>query len=238
MAWELFRRDGAGAIEMIGVDGDLLDVAPIDTLPLAVEITIDAPSTLPEFIGPAEVALEAITDELGGCLAGTSRTATQLWTLVHLPNDEHASRFMQIPLPARASVSVAPANDPDWTIFDRVRPIGIEQQSMSDLGVMAALHRAGDTGGSRRIEHRITDLDDERSRACATAIGSVGFEVAPHRDGGLAVVHDADPSDLTSDSWTVRLVAERHGGIYAGWTCERIAPDRVTSKKKRWFGRR
>lgn len=238
MAWELFRRDGAADLEMIGVDGDLLVDAPIATLPLACEITIDAPSTLPEFIGAAEVALEAITDQLGGRVAGTSRTATRLWTLVHLPSDEHASRFTQIPLPAKASVTVAPANDPAWTIFDRVRPVGIEQQSMFDLGVMAALHRLGDIGGMRRIEHHVIDLDDERSEACAAAIGSVGFEVVPHRDGGLGVVHDADPSDLTTDSWTIRLIAERHRGTYAGWTCEPVVHAPAASTKKRWFGRR
>ncbi|MGA9276881.1 hypothetical protein, partial [Ilumatobacter sp.] len=83
MAWELFRRDAAGGTVMIGVDGELLDVASIAGLPLACEITIDAPSTMPEFIGPAEASIESITTRLGGRIVGTRRTATRLRTLVY-----------------------------------------------------------------------------------------------------------------------------------------------------------
>ena len=167
MAWELFRRDGVAGFEMMGVDGDLLGEAPLPELPIAVEITIEAPSTMPEFIGPAESAIERITDELGGRIAGTSRTATRLWALVALASDEHAARFTQVPLPAKASVSVAPSRDPGWTIFDRVRPVDMEEQSMHDLRRMAALHAAGDVGGVRPIEHDVSGLVPERSAAFA-----------------------------------------------------------------------
>ena len=87
---------------MIGVDGALLAEAPVDDLPIAVEITIEATSTLPEFIGSAEATVEKLATQLGGRLAGTARTSTRLWMLIHLPNDENASQFAQVPLPAKA----------------------------------------------------------------------------------------------------------------------------------------
>ena len=123
MAWELFRRDGLDGFEMMGVDGDLLDRAPDAALPLACEITIEAPSTLPEFIGATESAVDTITEQIGGRVAGTSRTATTLWALVYLPSDEHADRFTQVPLPAKASVSVAPSSRPGLDDL-RARPPG------------------------------------------------------------------------------------------------------------------
>lgn len=242
MAWELFRRDAAGGLEMIGVDGELLTAAPLTGLPLACEITIDAPSTLPEFIGSAEVSLESVTHQLGGRIAATSRTATRLWTLVHLPSDEHASRFAQLPLPAGASITVAPTVDPGWTIFDRARPVDMEQQSMSDLRVMADLYAAGDVGGVRRVDHAVTDLPGDRIGAFTAAVASIGFTVDASDDGTVVAHHRADPADLTSDSWTVRLIAERHGGTYGGWVCDTIRAEHATKPKKPrrkgWLGRR
>lgn len=233
MAWELFRRDGEDGFEMVGVDGDLLASAPLADLPIAVEITIEAPSTLPEFVGSAEATIEKFTARLGGRLAGTARTATRLWVLVHLPTDDHASRFAEVPLPAKASITVAPAKDPAWSIFERVRPVDIEEQSMRDLAVMAELHAAGDTGGVRRIEHVVTGVEGDRAESFARAVGTVGFEVASHDGDRMVLVHDADPTDITPDSWTLRLIAERHGATYDGWGCDVRAP-LPSSPKRRW----
>jgi hypothetical protein len=234
MAWELFRRDGGDGFEMVGVDGELLMAAPVAGLPLAVEITIEATSTLPEFIGSAEATIEKITEELGGRIAGTGRTSTRLWILVHLPDDEHAARYTQVPLPARAAITVAPANDPEWTIFDRVRPVEMEEQSMRDLAVMAELHAAGDVGGVRTVEHVVTGLDPERSDSFGRAAATVGFIVSSSDDNRVVLVHEADPTDITPDSWTLRLIAERHAATYEGWRCEVVRPVRSTRRKGRW----
>ena len=219
---------------MVGVDGDLLSDAPLVDLPIAVEITIEAPSTLPEFVGSAEATIEKFTAQLGGRLAGTARTATRLWVLVHLPTDDHAARFTEVPLPAKASITVAPAKDPGWTIFERVRPVDMEDQSMRDLAVMAELHAAGDTGGVRRIEHVVTGVEGGRADSLVRAAGTVGFSVATNDGDRMVLVHDADPTDITPDSWTLRLIAERHGAIYDGWGCEVRAPLRSTKPKRRW----
>ncbi len=112
MAWELFRRHGPEGFQMMGVDGDLLTEAPDVALPLACEITIDAPSPLPEFVAATEAAVNTITEEIGGRVAGTSRTDTSLWILSFLPSDEYAGRFTKVPLPARASVSVGSEQRP------------------------------------------------------------------------------------------------------------------------------
>jgi regulator of RNase E activity RraB len=243
MAWKLFRREGSGELEMIGVDADLFDEAPVADLPLAVEVTIEASSTLPEFIGSAEATMDAITQRARGRIVGTSRRATQLWVLVYLPGDESAAEYTQIPLPARASVSVAPSNDPQWTLFDRVRPVDREHQSMLDLAVMAGLHAAGDTGGDRDIEHVVTGLDADAAERFAAAVSSV---VGPaeieredaHADGGATIVvrHRGDPADVTDETWTIRQIAERHGATYDGWGCAVLQP--YASKRRTWFGRR
>jgi hypothetical protein len=239
MAWELFRRDGAGEFEMISVDGDLLADAPVHALPLACEVTIETPSTRPEFLAPTENVIERITEELGGRIAGTSRTATRLWVLVHLPTDEHAARFTLIPLPAKASVSVAPAHDPEWTVFDRLRPMEMEEQSMLDLRVMAGLHAAGDTGGVRTVDHVVTGLAEERTASFIAAVGTIGLTADEPADGTVVLHHAADPSDITADSWTVRLVAERHGATYDGWGCEVVGaePSTPRTRKRKWFRR-
>jgi hypothetical protein len=234
MAWELFRRDGPDGFEMIGVEGDLLTEAPDLALPLAVEITIDAPSTLPEFIARTEAAVDTITDQIGGRVVGTSRTATRLWALVHLPSDEHAARFTRVPLPAKASVSVAPSRDPEWTIFERVRPLDMEVQSMRDLRTMAELHAAGDAGGVRSIEHVVSGLESDRSPAFVSAAGSIGFEPGPLERDRMILRHDADPSDITPESWTLRLIAERHGAVYGGWQCDVV---RESERRRSWWRR-
>lgn len=239
MAWELFRRDEGVGPEMIGIDGELLDGAPVPGLPLACEVTIDAPSTRPEFLAPAESALERLTAHVDGRIAATGRTSTRLVTLVYLADDEHASRYTEVPLPAKASVTVAPANDPDWTLFDRFRPRDMEAQSMDDLRVMADLHAAGDLGGVREIEHTVRDVTPDRADAFATAVTSLGFTSEAAGDATVVVRNRADPADLTSDSWTLRLVAERHGARYDGWRCDVVVADDVSpSRTRKWFGRR
>jgi len=234
MAWELFRRDGPDGFQMMGVDGDLLTEAPDHALPLACEITIEAPSTLPEFVAPTEAAIDTITEEIGGRVAGTSRTATRLWILGYLPSDEHAGRFAQVPLPTNASVSVAPSNDPEWTLFERVRPVDMEEQSMRDLRVMAKLHAAGDTGGVRTIEHVVSGLAADRAAAFVSAAGSIGFESGPAEDDRMILRHDGDPSDITAGSWTLRLISERHGAVYEGWECDVARP---IERRRSWWRR-
>ena len=234
MAWELFRRDGPDGFQMMGVDGDLLAEAPDHALPLACEVTIDAPSTLPEFIAATEAAMDTITEQIGGRVAGTSRTATGLWVLVYLPSDEHAGRFTQVPLPARASVSVAPSNDPVWTVFERVRPLDIEVQSLRDLRKMAELHAAGDTGGVRTIEHVVSGLAADRHADFLSAARSIGFEPGPAEGDRMILRHNADPSDITAESWTLRLIAERHGSVYDGWRCDVV---REAERRRPWWRR-
>ncbi len=70
--------------------------------------------------------------------------------------------------------------------------------------------------------------------ALARAAGTVGFSVATNDGDRMVLVHDADPTDITPDSWTLRLIAERHGAIYDGWGCEVRAPLRSTKPKRRW----
>lgn len=237
MGWELFRRDSVDGFEMVGVEGDLLTEAPLDGFPIAVEISVAANSTLPESLSATEQAIASMTERLGGVIAGTVRSARSLWTLVHLPTDEEARQLSDIPLPPGGSLVVSPAVDPDWTIFGLVRPVGIEEQSMSDLRVMSAMHARGDRGGVRRIVHVVTGLDDERSASFTSALESLGFDV--RRDGGDSVelLHEADPAHVTDDAWTIRQIAERHGATYDGWSCP-VAGDEAAGGRRRWWTRR
>ena len=216
VGWQLFRREGSDGLEMIGVDGDLLDDAPLAELPLACEITVEAPSTLPEFMASTQAAIDSVV--------ATGRKATVLWVLVYLPSDEHAVRYSQIPLPAKASLSVAPANDPQWTIFDRARPVDMEMQSMQDLALMAELHAAGDVGGVRRVEHTVGGLAADRRTPFVAAARSVGFETEDAAAEPIVLHHRVDPSGITPDSWTLRLITERFGATYGGWSCELVRP--------------
>ena len=235
MAWELFKRDTNG-YEVVGVDGELLEHAPVGALPIACEVTIDAASALPDALGETEMALEQVAAAVGGRIAGTIRSEVRLWTLVALPTDDDVQRFAEIPLPSDASISVAPTRDPGWTIFDRVRPTGMERQSLDDLRVVRALHDAGDTGGVRPIEHQVVGLPADLLDGFVASAASLGFRSTVRDDvaGALSVVvtHDADPTQLTADSWTLRQIAERHGASYDGWGCGVVragGPDRGRS---------
>ena len=61
MGWELFRRDSADGFELVGVDGDLLIEAPLERLPIAVEISVAATSALPESLPATEQAISSTT---------------------------------------------------------------------------------------------------------------------------------------------------------------------------------
>jgi len=240
MGWELFRRDAAGGFEMVGVDGDLLVEAPLARLPIAVEISVAATSTLPESLSATEQAIASATARLDGIIAGTVRTDRSLWTLVHLPTDDGARLLSDIPLPAGGSLVVSPAVDPDWRIFDLVRPVGIEAQSLFDLRVMASLHASGDRGGVRPIVHQVTGLDEERSDSFASAVATLGFDVRSGGAGVVEVVHDADPAHVTDDTWTVRQIAERHDATYDGWNCAPVGAARSgrPGGRRRWWAPR
>ena len=138
-----------------------------------------------------------------------------------------------MPLPAKASVSVAPSRDPDWTIFERARPVDMEVQSMRDLRMMAELHAAGDSGGVRPIEHAVSGLVADRSSAFSSAARSIGLDPGPVEDGRIMLRHDADPSDITPESWTLRLIAERHGADYDGWRCDVVGAP-APARERRW----
>jgi hypothetical protein len=241
MGWELFRRDAAGGFEVVGVDGDLLGEAPVLRLPVAVELTIEAPSTLPDALVRTESAIDAVAEQLGGRIAGTIRGENKLWTLIHLPSDKYARRFSEIPLPTGASISVAPTVDPEWTLFERVRPVDMEAQSMLDLRVMSQLHAAGDRGGVRRVDHVVVGLSVDAAQNFLAAVSSVLGPVDSEHDvdtSSWTVSHRADPAEITPDSWTVRQIAERHGAEYEGWGCPLAGGENAASTKRRWWTRR
>ena len=240
MSWELFRREAVEGFELVGVESDLLREAPKEGLPLACEITITAPSVQPKDLGDTEDSLDAITVQIGGRIAATVRSSNQLWVLAYLQSDDDAERFTQIPLPRGASVSVAPTRDPDWTIFERAQPVGIEEQSMLDLRVMSQLHEAGDIGGVRQIDHVVVALDaSSAEQFVASARSVLGTLEARKQDTETWVLSaPGDPADITSETWTLRLIAERFGAEYDGWGCAVAGGSEPASRsKRRWFRR-
>lgn len=251
MSWELFDRDAAGGFEICGVDGAALDEAPVASLPVACEIAIGAESAAPGSLGAAERDIESVTRDLNGRIVATARTTTSLTTLVYLPSDEGAEAYTKITLPRRASVSVAPAIDPDWTLFAAARPTGIEEQSMRDFRVRAQLHEFGDIGGVRPIDHVVTDVAEDVADELVASIRAVFPAAEAITDEGddstWQVSHEADPNDVTESSWTIRLIAERFGATYAGWRCEVVLDEDAADEPKpsgskpsgrRWLRRR
>ena len=233
MGWELFRRDTHG-YEVVGVDGDLLIEAPLPEYPVACEVIVDAPSALPNVLSETETALEQVVAAVRGRLAATVRSHHRLWNLIALPSEEPADEFGTLPLSDKAKITVVPTRDPDWTIFEGIRPVGIEQQSMEDLRIVRNLHDDGDSGCSRQILHVAHDLVDGEVQPFVASMISLGYRTEVEADElGVLVIHNSEPSEVTPDSWTIRQVARRHGGRYDGWRCEVIR----TPPKKRWFSR-
>lgn len=236
MVWDLFQRHADDRYEMVGVDSELWEAAPIRRLPVACEIRIGTPSALPEALAATETAIGEVIARLGGRIAATTRSESELWTLVYLPSDEHAARLSELPLPSQSTITVAPTIDPGWTIFDRVRPTGMEEQSRLDTRVLADLYESGDRGGVRPIEHVVTGLTEEALDEFAAAAENLYPTIHTEGSAGstltAVVVHDGEPSDVTPDAWTIRLIAERLDATYDGWRCAVVRPP----SRHRWFG--
>ena len=93
---------------------------------------------------------------------------------------------------------------------------------------------AAHSGGVRPVEHVVTGVEGDRADELGRAAGTVGFSVTTNDGDRMVLVHQADPTDITPDSWTLRLIAERHGATYDGWGCEERAPLSSTKPKRRW----
>lgn len=241
MTWELFERDAPG-FQICGVDADALVESPLAALPIACEVTVTAESAAPAALEATERDLTQVAGSLDGRIVATTRTRTSLVTLIYLGSDEDVERFSKISLPSGASISVAPAIDPKWTLFDAARPSGVEEQSMLDFRVRNDLHAAGDVGGERSIDHTVLGLTDETLEdfTMAISVAQPGAVGAPHGDdiSTWQVTHRADPKDVTESSWMIRQIAERCGAAYDGWRCDVLVDERRRGKGGRsWFRR-
>ncbi|MEP1123900.1 MAG: hypothetical protein ABJH68_08435 [Ilumatobacter sp.] len=219
MAWDLFERVGDGGFQICGIDSDARAEAPVVGLPIGCEVTVESASASPDALATTERDLEAVTASLKGRIVATRRTRTTLTTLSYLPSDDGADRYAAIALTRGASVSVAPAVDPDWTLFASACPSGMEEQSLLDHRVRNGLHAAGDTGGVRAIGHLVSGLSTDRVGSLVAAVESLGVTVTQVDGGRVEIAHEADPTDVTETSWTIRLISERFGGVYDGWGC-------------------
>ena len=237
MAWEAFSRDAPGGFHLVALDHALLDEAPIASLPLACEITIGVSKTISKEMTETEGEIDSVVGQLGGRVAGHARSPAELWILLYLPSEHKADRLARVRLPGDASLSVAPAIDPNWSLFDRLRPAGIEEQSLLDHRMFASLVRAGDNGARRVIEHVVTGVQSDRVDDFVHAAAAIGVTVTPQPDGNIQIVHEVEPAAVTDTAWTIRQIAERHGGVYEGWTTELRTGRHELKRKSRWFRR-
>lgn len=250
MRWELFPRHGDRGFEMVGVDGDLLDHAPVAGLATAVEVAVAAPSTRPDATAPTDAAIETTAARLGGRVVASIRSEAELWVLVHLPSPDGATDLAATPAPPGGQVAVTTTHDPDWTRFDRARPTGMEVQAMLDHRRLAALHRRGDRGGVRTVEHAVSGVGPGEIDALQRSLVALGLspQVAADEDGTstFTVAQEIEPREVTPDAWTIRVIAEGSGASYDGWTCPVLespapaaAPRRPTSPSRTgWWRRR
>lgn len=246
MAWAGFQRDAASGVQLVGIEDALFDRYPVAGVGHAYEITMSARTVAPREAQATERAIRRLADGLAGFVVATVRSRRRLVTHVYLPSGDHAEVFESVPLPRRATIDVRVEFDPTWQRFDRVRPSGMELQSMSDFEVLATLLQAGDDGSPRPIEHRVVGVRPDASAVFLAAIEQLGVSVdfVPADRGRparvAAIVHESAPSDVTPVAWRVRSVAERFGAVYDGWDCDVVVdgclPDPVRRRNNR--GRR
>ena len=226
MGWDLFPRWSERGFEMVGLADDLLDAAPIASLPVEVEVVVDAPSALPDALGATERELAKRTVQAGGRVAATVRSDRRLRTKLRLPagSDDAVDRIRAVEAPRRATISVHVTHDPEWTRFDEIRPVEMETQALLDHRVLAELFDAGDVGGPRTIEHVVSDIGADRlgdfmESMLRLGLAAIASSTADPERTSATVRHELDPSEVTPDAWTIRTIAERVGATYEGWRC-------------------
>ena len=104
--------------------------------------------------------------------------------------------------------------------------------------MFASLAQAGDNRPRRRVEHVVTGIARDRVDDFVRAVEAIGVTVTPQPDGNIQIVHEAEPVAVTDDAWTIRLIAERFGGAYDGWTCAVLRDERTRNRQRgRWIRR-
>lgn len=237
MGWSGFQRDVAGRVQLVGIEDALLDRYPVARLPYSYEIVLTGRAVGPDDAAATELAIRRLTEARAGFVVATQRSRRRLVTNVYLASADHADAFENVPLPRRTTIDLTVAFDPTWEAFARVRPRGIEIQSMQDFAVLGRLLEAGDGGQPRDIEHSVTRIADQAAAGLLAAIEQLGVSVelvpAGADERTATITHLAAPSDVTPVAWSIRGVAERFGAHYDGWTCEVVTERRAAPVRRR-----
>ena len=113
------------------------------------------------------------------------------------------------------------------------RPVSVVTGANSGIGRATAIHLA--QHGHRVIGTvRSVEKAEKLQNMAATAAVSVGFEVVSSEGDRVVLRHAVDPADITPDSWTLRLIAERHGAVYDGWRCAVIRASGGGRPRRSW----
>lgn len=242
MAWQHYRRDGATGSMLVGVDptltgaGDELGRMAAER-PWSCVVTWRGDHAHPDATHGVEQSIQGTVDAVEGRVMATARDDRSLTIVVRTASPDDAER-MRAALGGAVDVDVVP--DPGGRELASWVPEGIERQSLDDHRALDELFRAGDVGGPRAIEHTVElggAADGGRVDELARSLRAVGYQVAadPGVAPRLTVRHEAEPTEVTPDAWTIRQIADRLGAHYAGWRCEVVRP---APHRRAWWHRR
>jgi Regulator of ribonuclease activity B len=230
--WEESWRSFPGALGEVAaewtVDLGAVEAAPVADLPVRLDVVHqlgpagDASASDPAAVTRVEDAVRGVVQRLGGAYIGRVVSPGQARYTGHLPAEPAT------PVEIAGAGTGVTAYDPHWAyVRDSLAPDERQYQWLADMGEVAALTGRGDQlAVAREVSHLAYFADPEAAERAAVELRADGFATSLQRDtedGFALVATRRDPvaaPGVHELSWRVHEMVERHGGGYAGWSCE------------------
>jgi hypothetical protein len=224
-AWHTFPGTLEGASALWSVDLGAVDAAPVQTLPVRVDVearySADADGLPADGtqVTRLEDAVRRVVSGLDGAYVGRVAGHGRVRFTAHVPAEP--------PQPVTLSDGeVRTEYDPHWAyVRDALAPDDRQHRMIADLAIVGQLRDDGDPLTTpRNVAHVAVFAELLAAEDAADDLGASGFAASVDRDDEgdfvlTAVREDpVAPPGVHELSWTVKETVERHGGTYDGWS--------------------
>jgi hypothetical protein len=228
-AWRTYPGSYSEAPAVWAVDLGVLELAPIATLPVRMDVFVavtsdtDGLPTDGAQIAELEDAVRAAAERLGGVYVGRVASSGVCRFTAHIASEPAAPPA----LPDHPTAPVATAYDPHWAFArDVLGPDERQHRLLEDLELVGILEGQGDPlAVPREVAHVAFFPGQAGAEDAAADLRADGFAAVVERDDEgefslTALRRDPVAPPVVHDlTWAVKETVERHGGTYDGWNC-------------------